>query len=90
MKKTLIISYYDSGYWWSIAFASKIVTRHDYVRGYKKLSILNEKLCNYINMHNLRSENILEVLHDLRFHYKYDRVIICENGDIEIYKLKRK
>ena len=84
--KELIISYYDSGVYWSISSANIIYRRED-LSTYRK-PIRNQKalqLCKFVDSAFATYDmNALFVLID-KLYKDCSRVIICEDGDTAIY-----
>ena len=76
--KEVIVSIYDGGYNWSIHINNRTYHRDD---EFTKTPIRVRKLFNIIyNAHylNMKIQPILKL-------HKIDRLIICEDGTIEIY-----
>lgn len=75
--KRLVISYYDSGTWWSVAINGKIHHKiYDDLDGKpskRAYKIIDDFECNWKDFVKTYKK-------------KFDQIIICENGGILIYE----
>ena len=77
MNKTLIISYYDSGVYWSIFYNDKIVRRDIYDKPIEPYSSI---LKAYETMKEMDFWEWCSTSFDIK------RIIICEDGGILLYE----
>ena len=85
--KEIIISYYDGGYSWSFASGNRIYCREDYQVGKLNKTLKVEKLGYYLEKYPLRNESLAELVKMIW--PKCERIIVCEDGCIQILNLQR-
>lgn len=75
MNKLLIISIYDSGYYFSVYDNGKIYNREEieYDKEHKFYTLFHT----YRDIHNIIEETFIN---------DYDKIFICEDGDVEKVK----
>lgn len=77
MKKvdTIILSNYDNGYYWSLAIDERM---------YSCVEHRNNKFLNEIDylLNSYKAEKAIDLI---RKNYKFNKLIYCENGGIDIY-----
>ena len=85
--KEIIISYYDGGYWWSFASGNRKYNRDDYRDGKLNKYIRVHMLAYCLEEYPLNDELIASVVKHIW--PKCERIILCEDGGIDILNLQR-
>lgn len=76
---TIILSNYDGGYYWSLAIDERM---------YSCVENRNNKFLNeidYLINSCLNSNKVEKAIDLIRKNYKFNKLIYCENGGIDIY-----
>ena len=77
MKDTIVISYYDDGFYWSFASGNRIYERDD-LTFHKRLPEKILGLCKCLE----KDKNFIPYINEMWPNCK--RIIFCENGNITI------
>lgn len=86
MKDWIIISWYDSGYCYSISIDGKVMRRNEIedIEDYKKEDI--ESIRVYIDIRDMYDEYDVDGIKKIQTKY-HKNVLVCEDGGIEFYEL---
>jgi len=89
MKKEIFVSFYDSGYEWSICFGNRIYTRQKYKDHYYLRLVKMDVIFEWMEIYSwcISPDKLLETIHEL--YPQYSKLIWCEDGYIQIYNIKK-